>query len=93
MSCSARFRLGVRSTALSIGPAYRSAKGDRDKLALAARLRRETTLVVAQITRRLHGGSWKSLRKQALPTPQRGNERQKEAIRVRFDPFQGVRMR
>jgi hypothetical protein len=37
-------------------------KGDPDKLALAARLRRETTLTVAQIARRLHCGSWKSFR-------------------------------
>jgi hypothetical protein len=31
------------------------------KLALAARLRRETTLTIRQIARRLHMGSWKSL--------------------------------
>ena len=37
-------------------------KSDRHKLALAARLRRETTLTVAQIAQRLHCGSWKSLR-------------------------------
>lgn len=38
------------------------AKGDPDKLAVAARLRKETTLTVAQIAQRLHCGSWKSLR-------------------------------
>ena len=37
-------------------------KSDRQKLALAARLRRETTLTVAQIAQRLHCGRWKSLR-------------------------------
>ncbi len=36
-------------------------KGDPAKLALAARLRRETTLTVRQIAERLHMGSWKSL--------------------------------
>ncbi len=36
-------------------------KGEPAKLALAARLRRETTLTVRQIAERLHMGSWKSL--------------------------------
>jgi REP element-mobilizing transposase RayT/DNA-binding transcriptional regulator YiaG len=36
-------------------------KGDPAKLALAARLRRETTLTMRQIAARLHMGSWKSL--------------------------------
>jgi len=36
-------------------------KGDPDKLAIAARLRRETTLTIRQIALRLHAGSWKSL--------------------------------
>ena len=37
------------------------AKGDPAKLALAARLREETTLTIRQIAQRLHMGSWKSL--------------------------------
>ena len=37
-------------------------KGDAEKLAIAARLRKETTLTVAQIAGRLQMGSWKSLR-------------------------------
>ena len=36
------------------------AKSDPEKLALAARLRRETTLTMAQVAARLHLGSWKS---------------------------------
>ena len=36
-------------------------KGDADKLTIAARLRRETTLTVREIAKRLHTGSWKSL--------------------------------
>ena len=40
------------------------AKTDTDKLAIAARLRKETTLTVPQIARRLEMGSWKSLRNQ-----------------------------
>ena len=35
-------------------------KGDAEKLAIATRLRRETTLTVRQIAERLHTGSWKS---------------------------------
>ena len=37
------------------------AKSDPDKLAIAARLRRETTLTLPWIAGRLHAGSWKSL--------------------------------
>jgi REP element-mobilizing transposase RayT len=37
------------------------AKSDGRKLALAERVRRETTLTIRQIARRLHMGSWKSL--------------------------------
>jgi putative transposase len=37
-------------------------KGDAEKLAIAARLRKETTLTIAQIAGRLQMGSWKSLR-------------------------------
>jgi len=37
------------------------AKNDPAKLALAARLRRETTLTIRQIAQRLEMGSWKSL--------------------------------
>jgi REP element-mobilizing transposase RayT len=37
------------------------AKNHPQKLALAARLRRETTLTLRQIAQRLHMGSWKSL--------------------------------
>jgi putative transposase len=36
-------------------------KSDPAKLALASRLRRETTLTMAQVAERLHMGSWKSL--------------------------------
>jgi hypothetical protein len=36
-------------------------KGELEKLAIAARLRRETTLTIRQIAKRLHMGSWKSL--------------------------------
>ena len=36
-------------------------KNDVVKLAIAARLRRETTLTIREIARRLHMGSWKSL--------------------------------
>jgi len=36
-------------------------KNDPQKLALAARLRRETTLTIRQIAQRLQMGSWKSL--------------------------------
>ncbi len=37
------------------------AKSDPQKLALAARLRRETTLTLRWIAARLHLGTWKSL--------------------------------
>ena len=37
------------------------ARNDPAKLALAARLRRETTLTIRQIAQRLEMGSWKSL--------------------------------
>ena len=37
------------------------AKSDPDKLAIAARLRRETTLPLPWIAARLHAGTWKSL--------------------------------
>ncbi len=37
------------------------AKSHPVKLALAMRLRRETTLTIRQIAKRLHMGSWKSL--------------------------------
>jgi len=36
-------------------------KSDASKLAMAARLRRETTLTMREIAARLHMGSWKSL--------------------------------
>jgi len=36
------------------------AKSDPEKLAMAARLRRETTLTIPAIAARLHLGSWKS---------------------------------
>jgi hypothetical protein len=36
-------------------------KSDPAKLALAARLRRETTLTLPWIASRLHAGTWKSL--------------------------------
>ena len=36
-------------------------KGDPSKLALAARLRKETTLTIRPIAYRLHAGSWKHL--------------------------------
>lgn len=39
-------------------------KNDPQKLALAARLRRETTLTIRQIAQRLQMGSWKSLNNQ-----------------------------
>lgn len=39
-------------------------KGDPEKMDIAVRLRRETTLTVAAIAQRLHCGSWKSLRNQ-----------------------------
>ena len=50
-------RLGWKEDELARRP-----KGDGDKLAIAARLRRETTLTVAQLAQRLRCGSWKSLR-------------------------------
>src|SRR6266705_3997924 len=37
------------------------AKGDPSKLAVAARLPRETTLTIRQMANRLHAGSWKHL--------------------------------
>jgi hypothetical protein len=37
------------------------AKSDSAKLAIAARLRRETTLTLPWIAARLHAGTWKSL--------------------------------
>lgn len=43
------------------GDLGRRAKSDRGKLALAARLRRETTLTIAQIADRLQMGSRKSV--------------------------------
>ena len=49
-------RLGRRPGELSARP-----KSDPAKLAIAARLRRETTLTLSQITARLHTGTWKSL--------------------------------
>jgi REP element-mobilizing transposase RayT len=42
------------------GDLKQRAKSDPEKLALAARLRRETTLTMAQVAARLHLGSWKS---------------------------------
>lgn len=36
-------------------------KSDPGKLALAARLRRETTLTLPWMSARLHAGTWKSL--------------------------------
>ena len=36
-------------------------KSDPEQLALAAKLRRETTLTIREIAGRLHMGSWKSL--------------------------------
>jgi hypothetical protein len=36
-------------------------KTDAAKLAVAVRLRRETTLTIREIAQRLHLGSWKSL--------------------------------
>jgi len=36
-------------------------KGDPSKLVMAARLRRETTLTIRPIAKRLHAGSWKHL--------------------------------
>jgi hypothetical protein len=36
-------------------------KSDPIKLGVAGRLRRETTLTIREITKRLHLGSWKSL--------------------------------
>ena len=44
------------------GEPARRPKGDGDKLAIAARLRPETTLTVAQLAQRLRCGTWKSLR-------------------------------
>ena len=49
-------RLRWKATELKDRP-----KSDADKLAVAARLRRETTLTIRQIAERLHLGSWKSL--------------------------------
>jgi REP element-mobilizing transposase RayT len=43
------------------GTLAKRAKGDAAKLAIAARLRRETTLTLPWIAERLHLGSWKSL--------------------------------
>jgi hypothetical protein len=43
------------------GDLNQRAKSDPAKLALAARLRRETTLTIRWIAGRLHLGSWKSL--------------------------------
>ena len=43
------------------GDLARRRKGDADKLTIAARLRRETTLTIREIAQRLHTGSWKSL--------------------------------
>jgi hypothetical protein len=40
----------------------RKPKGDPDKLVMAVRLRKETTLTTRQIAQRLQMGSWKSLR-------------------------------
>lgn len=44
------------------GELARRPKGDVEKLAIAVRLRQQTTLTVAGIAQRLHCGSWKSLR-------------------------------
>ena len=41
--------------------AQEALKAHPEKLALAARLRRETTLTIREIGQRLHMGSWKSL--------------------------------
>ena len=49
-------RLKWKEAALKEAP-----KTLREKLAMAGRLRRETTLTIRQIARRLHLGSWKSL--------------------------------
>jgi REP element-mobilizing transposase RayT len=52
-------RLGWRKSELSKRP-----KGDPAKLAIADRLRRETTLALPWIAARLHAGTWKSLNAQ-----------------------------
>ena len=49
-------RLGWRESELAKRP-----KSDPAKLAIAARLRRETTLTLPWIALRLHAGTWKSL--------------------------------
>ena len=49
-------RLGWKASELR-----KRAKGDIDKMAIAARLRRETTLTMHWVAARLHCGTWKSL--------------------------------
>ena len=53
------------------------AKGDPAKLALAARLRRETTLTIRQIAERLRLGSWQSLNNKLYLLRQAKHERSK----------------
>ena len=58
------------------------AKGDPAKLALAARLRRETTLTIRQIAERLRLGSWKSLNNKLYLLRQAKHERPKGKVMV-----------
>jgi hypothetical protein len=58
-----RQRLGWEETELKA-----RAKGDPAKLAIAVRLRRETTLTVKELGQRLHMGSWKSLHNKLCPS-------------------------
>ncbi|HWW01833.1 MAG TPA: hypothetical protein VNZ64_19190, partial [Candidatus Acidoferrum sp.] len=55
-------------------------KTDAAKLAMAVRLRRETTLTIREIAERLHLGSWKSLNNRLYLA---GKARQKESKRGR----------
>jgi len=55
-------------------------KTDPDKLAMAVRLRRETTLTIREIAQRLHLGSWKSLNNRLYLA---GKAREKESKRRR----------
>ena len=55
-------------------------KTDPDKLAMAVRLRRETTLTIREIAQRLHLGSWKSLNHRLYLA---GKAREKESKRGR----------
>ena len=52
-----------RAKRKELGPHAQELKreGDPSKLALAARLRQETTLTIRPIANRLHAGSWKHL--------------------------------